>query len=113
MRRLALALLLVPLLLQAGCYAPDHELVIENCGHQTIYVDIHKSYGPWWNPRGDDNESTPVFGFSSWIGCYTSMIDEIDVTVWRESDGEILYRNTFSEGDFGDFGNHIKVSIYP
>ena len=113
MRRLAPALLLAALLFPAGCVDHDHELVIENRGNVTVLVGIHKSYGPWWNPRRDDDELDSLPGFTCWIGRYTSQIEEIDVTVWRESDGGILYQHTFREGDFADFNNHIRIPIYP
>ena len=82
-------------LLAAGCIRHDHELVVENCGSETVLVDVEKTYGPWWNPRPDDDEQVSVAGFSWWVGRYTSQIEKIRLSVRRERDGEVLYTGVF------------------
>lgn len=110
--RRALIGVILPVL-AAGCIDHDHELTVENCGAATVLVDVRKSYGPWWNPRRDDHELEAVWGFSCWVGRYTSQIERIRLTVRRESDGEVLYSGVIREGDFDDHGNHIRIRVYP
>jgi len=103
----------VSALLAAGCIRHDHELVVENCGAEAVVVEVQKTYGPWWNPRPDEDEEVSVVGFSCWVGRYTSQIEKIRLSVRRERDGEVLYTGVFREGDFDDFGNHIRIRVYP
>jgi hypothetical protein len=110
MRRLAWVLLLAAA--PAGCIDHDREIIVQNCGDETIIVDVEKEFNPW-SCRRDDHLQTPVLGFSSWAGRYTSSLERITLVVRRNRDGVLLYSGRFGLSDFEDAKNHILIPVYP
>lgn len=110
MRRLAWVLFLAAA--PAGCIDHNREIIVQNCGSETIIVDVEKEFNPW-SGRRDDHVQTAVLGFSGWAGHYTSSLERITLVVTRERDGALLFFGRYGQSDFEDAKNHILIPVYP
>ena len=108
MRRAALALLAL-----AGCHDED-ELTIVNVGDETVLVELswHDGGGYYWydgDHHHDFIELPPGGIYHDDVG----YVDELDVVIFRKSDGLILLADDFDAEDFDDDHGHVELTVDP
>lgn len=108
MRRLALALLVLAAT-QAACHS-DYELYILNVGDESIVVDVQDYDGGYYE-SGHGHDVFIVPARTAILESYDS--PNLDVLIFRNSDGLILFADGFDKHDFEDDHGKIEITIQP
>lgn len=108
MRRAAV----LALLALAGCH-DEHELTVLNAGDEAVLIDISWEEGDaGWYGRRDRHRFVELppgaiyhddFGF----------VQDMDVLIFRKSDGLILFAEDYDGEDFDDDHGHVEITVIP
>lgn len=108
--RSAAAILLLAL---AGCHDED-ELTVINTGSESVLVDVDWTHGGDYGWYDHDHhhrlvEVPPGGIFNDEFG----FVEDMDVIIYRKSDGLILFAADFDAEDFDDDHGDIEISVTP
>lgn len=93
----------------AGCHDED-ELSVFNTGSEAVIIDLEYWDGGWY---GDDHHRLVELPAG---GVYTKDLGyaaEMDIVIFRKSDGLILFAGDFDAEDFDDDHGHVEIFVNP
>jgi hypothetical protein len=100
------------LLALAACHDED-ELTVVNVGSEAVLVDIswEESNGEWYRRRDRHRfVEVPAGGiYNDEFG----VVGDMDVVVYRKSDGLILFAEDYDADDFQDDHGHVEITVSP
>lgn len=93
----------------AGCHDED-EITVFNQGSEPVIVDLEYWEGGWY---GDDEhrvvELPPGAVYTKDVGAAY----EVDILIYRKSDGLILFAADYDADDFEDDHGHVEIFVNP
>ncbi len=98
---------LAALLALAGCDDRDHDLLITNTGTQPVIVEVASDDS--WNRNDHDIFEVPAG--ATFREDYDS--GNVEVFIFRKSDGLILFAADFDREDFEDDHGTIEITVTP
>jgi hypothetical protein len=81
----------------------DVRVTVNNNGASSVHVVVEVS----------DDEDQAVVAPGSNVGFKYDTVLKLKLTVWRESDGLLLFSNTYDEDEIRREHDHISVTVTP
>ncbi len=85
----------------------DQEILVRNLGTDVAVVRV----GWDWTCDGREHETAEVPPGAWWSDRFPSTT--LDVTIWRRSDGLVLYASDLWWGDFEDGDGTVEIAVAP
>jgi hypothetical protein len=93
----------------AGCHDED-EITVFNQGSETVIVDLEYWDGDWWE---DDHHRVVELPAGAVYTKDVGRAYEVDILIYRKSDGLILFAADYDGEDFEDDHGHVEIVVNP
>jgi hypothetical protein len=93
----------------AGCHDED-EVTVVNTGSEAVIIDLEYEDGDWY---GDDRHKLVELPAGAIYNKELGSVYEMDILIYRKSDGLILFAADYDAEDFEDDHGHVEIFVEP